>query len=563
MSTDGAEQARPAVDAIDHRGRRRVPPKWVWVVVAVIGLVAAVVQGTEVLRDHALANIVTCALALFAVAILAAWFLLLSGFSWRLRLLVLAVCLAGVSVFVALFRIERFSGEMLPAFAYRFAAKPDWLLQSSLPQRAAGKAKAKVDLRRATPYDFPQFLGPDRSNSIDHVRLARDWTERPPKCVWRQAIGAAWSAFAAVNWHAVTMEQRGKWEMVTCYHIQTGQLEWAHATAVRYEHLQGGVGPRSTPTISDGRVYAIGAFGHLVCLDGETGKCLWEKDLLREYGITSDDEAALVPWGRAGSPLVVGERLIVPVGGGKDGRLVSLAAFDKRSGTRIWEGGQRQISYSSPALLTLAGAQQIVIANEDTLSGHDLQTGKLLWEHPWPGRTNSTPNICQPMPIAPNRVFVSKGYGQGAMLLQLEASAGGTFATQARLVQSQADEDQVLQPGYARRLRLRPLGRHPGMRRSGRRLEQVEGRPLWAWGGPAWATCCWCSPRRARSCWSKPRRIAPITFSAVSRPSRGCLGTTWPFTVRTCWCETPRKPPATSCRWKGGVDRWLAGRKDV
>jgi outer membrane protein assembly factor BamB len=430
MSTDGVEQARPAVDAIDHRGRHRVPPKWVWVVVAVIGLVAAVVQGTEVLRDHALANIVTCALALFAVAILAAWFLLLSGFSWRLRLLVLAVCLAGVSVFVALFRIERFSGEMLPAFAYRFAAKPDWLLQSSLPQRAAGKAKVKVDLRRATPYDFPQFLGPDRSNSIDHVRLARDWAERPPKCVWRQAIGAAWSAFAAVNWHAVTMEQRGKWEMVTCYHVQTGQLEWAHATAVRYEHLQGGVGPRSTPTISDGRVYAIGAFGHLVCLDGATGKCLWEKDLLRQYGITADDEAALVPWGRAGSPLVVGERLIVPVGGGKDGRLVSLAAFDKRRGTRIWEGGQRQISYSSPALLTLAGAQQIVIANEDTLSGHDLQTGKLLWEHPWPGRTNSTPNICQPMPIAPNRVFVSKGYGQGAMLLQLEASAGGTFATQ-------------------------------------------------------------------------------------------------------------------------------------
>ena len=108
------------------------------------------------------------------------------------------------------------------------------------------------------------------------------------------------------------MEQRGPWEMVTCYSIQTGQLEWAYATAARYENLQGGVGPRSTPTISEGMVYALGSLGHLVCLDGATGQCLWEKDLLREYGITPDDEASAVPWGRAASPLVVGDQVIVP-----------------------------------------------------------------------------------------------------------------------------------------------------------------------------------------------------------------------------------------------------------
>ncbi len=407
-----------------------LPPKWVWAVVVVIGLLAAIVQGTDLLRDHAAANIATCVLAFLAVATLAVWFLFLSGFTWRLRLLVLAGCVAGLSLFAALFRIERFSGEMLPFFAYRFSAKPDWLLQSSFPQLAAGNAKVNVDLRRTTQYDFPQFLGPDGSDSVEHLRLARDWTDRSPKCIWRQAIGAGWSAFAAVNGHAVTMEQRGQWEMVTCYNIRTGQLEWAYATAVRYENLRGGVGPRSTPSISEGMVFAIGALGHLVCLDGATGKCLWEKDLLREYGITPDDEAAQVPWGRAGSPLVVGKRLIVPVGGGKGGRLVSLAAYNKRRGSKIWEGGDRQISYSSPALVTLAGAEQVLSVNEDTLSGHDLQTGKLLWEHPWQGRTNSTPNICQAVPIPPNRVFVSKAYGQGAMLFQLDPSAGGTFATQ-------------------------------------------------------------------------------------------------------------------------------------
>ena len=227
------------------------------------------------------------------------------------------------------------------------------------------------------------------------------------------------------------MEQRGDAEMVTCYAIETGRLEWAHSTAARFERLEAGVGPRSTPTIDEGRVYALGALGRLACLDGANGKLLWEKDLLQEYGIAPDDEAAAVLWGRAASPLVAGDRLIVPIGGPKGGRMVSLAAFDKRSGALLWEGGNRQVSYSSPVLATLAGTEQILIVNEATVSGHDLPSGRALWEHPWPGHTNRDPNVSQPVPIAPNLIFVSKGYGQGAMLLQLDAAADGAFTTRA------------------------------------------------------------------------------------------------------------------------------------
>ena len=74
MSTDGTEQAWPAADAIGRRGRPRLPPKWVWVVVAVLGLGAAIVQASDALRDHAAANIVTFALTLVALVTLATWF---------------------------------------------------------------------------------------------------------------------------------------------------------------------------------------------------------------------------------------------------------------------------------------------------------------------------------------------------------------------------------------------------------------------------------------------------------------------------------------------------------
>ena len=236
-------------------------------------LLGVIIRGTDILGDHAFANIATLLLGVIAVATMAVWFLFFSGYGWRSRLLVLAGVVAAVSLFAVLFRIERLSGELVPFFAYRFSPKSDRRLQPPLAGTFAGADKASVDLRTTTEYDFPQFLGPHRSDSVEHVRLARNWTDRPPELVWRHEIGAGWSAFSVVNGHAVTMEQRGDWEMVTCYSLETGRLEWANSTAARYEKLEAGVGPRSTPTIDEGMVYALGALGHLVCLDGATGKC--------------------------------------------------------------------------------------------------------------------------------------------------------------------------------------------------------------------------------------------------------------------------------------------------
>ena len=76
--------------------------------------------------------------------------------------------------------------------------------------------------RRRHPEDFPQFLGPRRDARLTGIRLRRDWQAQPPRLVWRHEIGAGWSTFAAVNGFAVTMEQRGDEELVTCYEVATG-----------------------------------------------------------------------------------------------------------------------------------------------------------------------------------------------------------------------------------------------------------------------------------------------------------------------------------------------------
>ena len=303
---------------------------------------------------------------------------------------------------------------------------PAWDCQSG---SAAGftrpaAAAVAVDLLTTTPDDFPQFLGPKRNLVVERIRLARDWDQNPPRQLWRQAIGAGWSAFAAVNGFAVTMEQRGPAEMVTCYDAASGALAWSHEVQTRHESVLGGVGPRSTPTIDQGRVYALGAAGVLRCLDGATGQALWIHDLLAMHGMTPESDMQAVAWGRAASPLVVGQMVVVPVGGPRDGPKVTLAAFDTTTGQKVWEGGHEQAAYASPALATLAGVPQIVIVNESSVSGHSLATGEPLWQYPWPGQSNAAASTSQAVAVDEQRVLVSKGYGEGAELFRVTLAAG-------------------------------------------------------------------------------------------------------------------------------------------
>jgi outer membrane protein assembly factor BamB len=352
------------------------------------------------------------------------WFTFARGYRWRTRLLTLAGIVIGVVVFRSLFRIEAFTGSLIPVVVSRFA--------EAAPIDVTPVAEARVDLRTRTGFDYPGFLGGRRDLHVPGVSLERDWTAHPPERLWRQPIGAGWSAFAIVNGHALTQEERAGRQMVTCYDAETGALQWAHSWGGALTHSMGGAGPRSTPLVDGGRVYAQGPFGRLVCLDGVDGSVVWEVDLLDRLGLTREQDRAVLDYGRANSPYVHGERLIVAGGGRADSELINLFALDKDTGEHVWSGSRHQISYSSPNVATLAGVEQVLIVNESTVTGHDPHTGRLLWEHPWPGRSNADASAAQAVPIPPASVLVSKGYGVGMALLDLAPRDDGTLAVEQR-----------------------------------------------------------------------------------------------------------------------------------
>lgn len=405
-----------------NKPRRRFPPLWLWIVWAIPMAVIVWFWTGDPLGDEGMRNALSGVLVLLMAALGYLWFVLRSGYSGKLRAFIGIGTIAAIVGGNMLFRIDGFSGAMIPELSSRFGS------EKSRPDVVQAEGVA-VDLDTTTPLDFPGFLGRMRNGRVA-TSLSSEWAEAGPELIWRHEVGAGWSGFAVVNGVAVTMEQWDDSEAVTAYDVNTGELLWAHESPGHFDHILGGAGPRATPTIDEGRVYSLGAFGLLQCLDGATGELIWRRDLLEELGITAEIDSANLQNGRSNSPLIAGPLVIVPGGGDESARLVGLVAYDKLTGELVWEGPPRQISFSSPTLATLGDLEQVLIVNEDSVSGHLPSTGDLLWEHEWPGSSNADANCSQAVPVGSNRVLVSKGYGGGSLLLELTPTEDGLFDAQ-------------------------------------------------------------------------------------------------------------------------------------
>ncbi len=362
-------------------------------------------------QERFVQSLITVFLTLVALLL---WFLLLSRLRWTIRLLGLSVVAVAVLALTQSVRIRGVSGDLVPILAWRWT--PQKHSAPSTPHTGLGA------VRGAEPalFDYPAFLGPHGDATVRGIRLARDWSARPPREVWRRPIGAGWSAFSVVGNLAVTQEQRGEEELVVAYDLTTGEILWVHADPGRYETTIAGVGPRANPTIADDRVYTVGGVGLLNALDLATGETIWSRDILKDNG------AANPEWGKSCSPLVLDD-LVVVSAGGPAGR--SLVAYHRETGQPIWHGGSDRSGYSSPKVATLAGVRQILILNKASVAAHSPETGEVLWQYPW---SSDQPNVAQPVVLPGDRLLVSSGYGVGSKLLQISHDPGGGL--QASLV---------------------------------------------------------------------------------------------------------------------------------
>jgi outer membrane protein assembly factor BamB len=225
--------------------------------------------------------------------------------------------------------------------------------------------------------DWPQWRGKNR----DNVWAVKGLPDKLPDELtprWKKPIGAGYGGIAVTGGRVYVMDrqkQPKEIERVVCLDAESGKQLWSHDYAVSYGKLDYGNGPRCTPTVHDGKVYTLGALGHLHCLDAKTGKVLWSHDTVKTFG------AKIPTWGHACSPLIDGKRVVVQVGG-KGG---SLLALDKQSGKEVWRALDDPPGYSSPVIVDSGKWRQLAYFSPRHVAGLDPENGKVLWKVPFKG----------------------------------------------------------------------------------------------------------------------------------------------------------------------------------
>jgi outer membrane protein assembly factor BamB len=168
-----------------------------------------------------------------------------------------------------------------------------------------------------------------------------------------------------------------------------------------------GEGPKSTPTVAEGRLFTLGISGILSCWDADSGKPLWQHDFSNKF------KSTWPLFGTATSPMVEAGRLIVHVGGHDDG---ALAAFDPQTGQVAWQWDGDGPAYTSPIMATLHGTRQLITQSQGECIGVSATDGSLLWRFPF--ETQHVMNIVTP--VVAGELVIFSGFRKGTMAYRLE-----------------------------------------------------------------------------------------------------------------------------------------------
>ena len=258
--------------------------------------------------------------------------------------------------------------------------------------------------------DWPHYRGPAQNGSS--VEKIAAFPLGGPRELWRVQLGtglASATVTAGRVWSAGYLDKK---EVLHCLDAASGKTVWTYSWPAKLGDYLFEGGPRATPTVDGGRVFMLGADGHLACVNAATGKPVWEKDLVRDFGGRRPD------WGFSGSPTVSGGLVIVDAGG----KGASTIALAKETGALAWKSGDDEPGYGSAVVADLQGRKTALLLKAGALVGYDAARGGELWRFDW--ETSFKVNAATPLVVG-DKVVISAAYRHGAAAVRI---AGGKAA---------------------------------------------------------------------------------------------------------------------------------------
>jgi outer membrane protein assembly factor BamB len=270
--------------------------------------------------------------------------------------------------------------------------------------------------------DWPAYRGGPAGDGNCTEKLNLNWTASGPKVVWRVPTPNGFSSFAVGEGKALTQVIRtingAPREICLALDAATGKELWAADVAVGKGYSGGGEGdgPRSTPTISEGKVYIYTPDSALHCLDAATGKPVWKKNIIADFSGRD------IGWHFAASPVVDGDFLFVAGGGAGQ----SLLALHKKTGQVIWKTGDETTTHATPVSTTILGERQVIFFCKSGLVSVAARDGCPLWKFPYKFKvaTAASPVVCGDI------VFCTAGYDVGGGACRITKTGSGFSATQ-------------------------------------------------------------------------------------------------------------------------------------
>jgi outer membrane protein assembly factor BamB len=265
----------------------------------------------------------------------------------------------------------------------------------------------------AAAEEWPRWRGPRGDGTWQAPELPDAWPAAGLPTIWRRAIGGGYAGVIVADGRALVMDRQtepSEVERVLAFDAATGGPLWKYEYPVGYGKLDYGNGPRAAPTVADGRVYTLGAVGHVHCLDLASGRPLWSHDCVSELQTKAPD------WGFAASPVVWRDVVIVHVGapGG------SFVAFDRQSGREAWRASDDPAGYATPIVVDRASGPQLIGWTPEHVVGISLPIGRVQWTIPY----KVTYGVSIATPICKQDIVFVAGYWEGSKAIRLGPAAG-------------------------------------------------------------------------------------------------------------------------------------------
>ena len=319
--------------------------------------------------------------------------------------------------------------------------------------------------------DWPQFLGPERNSTSPQKNLLRSWPESGPEVLWSANLGIGYGGPVVKDGKVYLLDRDNEvGDKMRCFDLNTGEELW------RFEYDAAGEvmfpGSRSVPIVDDNHVYSCGPYGDLYCIDIHTHQPVWNANIWTDFGGDPGNDPSdegegggfgghgnFPIWAISQCPLIYGDLLIVLSQAPEAGAV----AYNKNTGEVVWKtpnlGNE---SYTSPSVVKIDGEDHIVCVISSTnpigrrelpqtlgkIVGIDPLSGKILWEYDQWECHISVPSAVD---AGNNKVLVVGGYELGAVMIQIEKQADGSYTT-TELIRTEEFGDQtkppILHEGY-------------------------------------------------------------------------------------------------------------------